>query len=319
MSAGHKEASESRNLPEPEIERFIAGLDSISDGELGVSLLVAYGEQVVPPLRRFLLWGRPKSVYVGRQRAVQVLGQLGAVSALIEYLLAEKQIPDPVLRYSEEAVENSAARELRLWQTEEVFDALLLVIRQRPLRGAVEAIGAFGRKEAVPALIECLEDDIARPSAEEALKLLRGMAIEDLITALRSPEPSAAHELPGSLLRRQSALRVLSAGALSLSQWERLRFLLYDRDPLLSVRAAGIALSVGQQFDTAFAVRALMDQLMASEWSVVAETEQVLVENYDRTCNAVASEIRNRRNVGTPESRKVLARLQAIVRKGEAA
>lgn len=317
MSSDQQKSSGIRSPSETEIEQIIAGLDSISEGELGVSMLVACGQRAVPLLRRFLLDGPPKSVYVGRQRAVTALGQLGAVTALMEYLTSEKRISDPVLRYSEEAVENSAARELQHWRTEEVFEALLQVIRRRPLRGAVEAIGTFQRKEAIPPLIECLEDDIARPSAEEALRLLRGIAIEALITTVRSPEPSALQELPGSLLRRQSALRVLAAGALSMKQWEKLRFLLYDRDPLLSVRAAGIAIEVGA--DIAVAIRALVNQLMASDWSVAAEAEQVLLENFDRTCNAVVSEIQNRRNADAPKSCKLLARLQAIVRKGEAA
>lgn len=319
MAALHKEAPEVRNLSESEIERLIAGLDSVSEGELGVSLLVACGERAVPPLRRFLLFGLPKSVYVGRQRAVQALGQLGAVSALIEYLTAEKRISDPVLRYSEEAVENSAARELQQWKTEVVFEALLEVVSLRALRGAVEAIGTFGRREAVPALIRHLEDDVARPAAEEALRLLRGMAIGDLIATVRSPEPSAARELPSSLLRRQSALKVLSAGALSVAEWEKLRFLIYDRDSLLSVRAGGIALTIGDQSDTDQSIRILVDELMVGDWGVVAEAEQILLENYVRTCCAIEAEMETHLNAQDLESRKLLARLRAIARRGETA
>ncbi len=319
MAALHKEALEARNLSESEIERLIAGLDSVSEGELGVSLLVVCGERAIPPLRRFLLFGSPKSVYVGRQRAVQALGQLGAVSVLIEYLTAEKWVSDPVLRYSEEAVENSAARELQRWKTEVVFEALLEVVSLRPLRGAVEAIGTFGRREAVPALIRHLEDDVARPAAEEALRQLRSMAIGNLIATVRSPEPSADHELPGSLLRRQSALKVLSAGALSIAEWERLRFLLYDRDPLLAVRAAGIALAVGDRLDTAPPIRILLNQLMAKDWSVAAEAEQCLLENYYHTCSAIESEIEKRMDACDLESMKLLPRLRAIARRGEAA
>lgn len=315
----HKEVSKFRNLSETEIERLIAGLDSISEGELGISMLVACGEHAVPPLRRFLLCGAPKSVYVGRQRAVKALSQLGAVSVLIEYLTAEKQIPDPVLRYSEEAVENSAARELQQWKTEEVFGALLQIISRRALRGAVEAIGTFGRKEAIPALIRHLEDDIARPAAEEALRLLRAEAVGDLIATVRSPEPSASRELPSSLLRRKSALKVLSAGALSMAEWEQLRFLMYDRDPLLSVRAAGIALNVRSPFDLPLAIRILVDQLIAADWSVAAEAEQSLLENYYRTCSAIESEIEKHLNAPDPESRKLLARLRSIARRGEVA
>lgn len=319
MAAFNKVAPEVRDLSEFEIERLIAGLDSVSEGELGVSLLVSCGERAAPPLRRFLLFGPPKSVFVGRQRAVKALGELGAVSVLLEYLTADKRISDPVLRYSEEAVENSAAHELQQWKTDEVFNALLQVISRRPLRGAVEAIGTYGRKEAVPALIRHLEDDIARPAAEEALRLLRGMAIGDLMAAVRSPEPSAARELPGSLLRRQSALKILSAGALSWTEWERLRFLIYDRDQLLSVRAAGIALNIGYQFDTALATRILVDRLIAADWSVAAEAEQSLLENYYRTCSAIEAEIESRMDACDLESRKLLPRLRAIARRGEAA
>lgn len=238
---------------------------------------------------------------------------------MIEYLTMEKQIPDPMLRYSEEAVENSAARELQQWKTDEVFSALLQVINRRPLRGAVEAIGTFGRKEAVPALIWHLEDDIARPAAEEALRLLSGLAVEDLIATVRSPEPSAARESPSSLLRRQSALKVLSVGALSIAGWARLRFLMYERDAFLLVRSAGIALTVGHQLDTALAIRILVDQLMASDWGVAGEAEQILLENYYRTCSAIEAEIENHLNARDLASRKLLARLLAIARRGEAA
>jgi HEAT repeat protein len=244
---------------------------------------------------------------------------LGAVSVLIEYLTAEKMISDPILRYSEEAVENSAARELQPWKTEEVFSALLQVIDRRPLRGAVEVIGTFGRQEAVPALIRHLEDDVARSAAEEALGLLRGAAVGELIATVRSPEPSAVHELHGSLRRRQSALKVLSEGVLSKAEWDQLHFLIFERDPLLSVRAAGMALAGCDRVDSARAIRILLGQLMASDWDVIGEAEQILVENYERTCSAIKSEIQSLLKARNLESRKLLARLRAIAQRGESA
>lgn len=319
MSALHKDDPNPQIFSESEIELLIAGLDSVTEGELGVSMLVACGERAVPSLRSFLLWGSPKSVYNGRQRAVKALCELGAASVLIEFLTAQKHIADPALRYSEEAVENTAARALEKWKTEEVFTALLQVIERRPLRGAVEAIGSFGRKEAVPALIRHLGDDVARPAAEEALMRLRGVAIDELIAAARSPEPSPEHELPGSLLRRQSALKVLSAGALSIPQWERLRILMYESDPLLSIRAAGIALAVGYRADTAIAIQILLDGLNARGWIVIVEAEELLLENYYSTCSAVEAEIELRLRTPDLRSRKLLPLLRAIVRHGEVA
>jgi hypothetical protein len=58
----HKEASGFRNFSEIGIKRLIAGLDSVSEGELGVSMLVACGEHAVPPLRQFLVCGSPRSI-----------------------------------------------------------------------------------------------------------------------------------------------------------------------------------------------------------------------------------------------------------------
>lgn len=318
MWAG-REASEFRTLSELEIERLIAGLDSISEGELGISMLVACGERAIPPLRRILLTGSPRSVFVGRQRAVKALSELGAVSALIEYLTEEKHISDPVLRYSEEAVENSAAHELGKWKTEQVFHVLLEIVNLRALRGAIEAIGTFGRKDAVPPLIRHLEDDVARPAAEEALRLLRPMAIEELIATVRSPEPSAVRELPSSLLRRRSALKVLSAGTLSRADWARLRFLVYDRDPFLSTRAAGIALTVGDPIDMTPSIRILVEQLIADDWSVAAEAEQNLLENFATTCSAIEAELKARRSARDLDSLKLKARLHSIAHRGEAA
>ena len=104
-----------------------------------------------------------------------------------------------------------------------------------------------------------------------------------------------------------------------MAQWERLRFLMHDRDPLLLVRAAGIVLAIGYRFDTARAIRILVDQLMNSDWGVVAEAEQSLLENYDHACSAIEAEIKFLLNARDLESRKLLARLRSIARRGEAA
>ena len=111
---------------------------------------------------------------------------------------------------------------------------------------------------------------------------------------------------------------MLSAGALSRTEWEQLRFLIYDRDQLLSVRAAGIALDIGYQFDSALAIRILLVQLMAADWGVAGEAEQILLENY-YPLSAIEAEIESRMDACDIESRKLLPRLRAIAQRGEAA
>jgi hypothetical protein len=58
MSAVNEKTAEFRNLSETEIERVIAGLGSISKGELGTRVLFSCVERDVPPLRRFPLPGQ---------------------------------------------------------------------------------------------------------------------------------------------------------------------------------------------------------------------------------------------------------------------
>jgi HEAT repeat protein len=319
MASVDKETSGFRNLSEDEIERLTNSLDSVAEGELGVAMLAACGKRAIPSLRRLLLQGSPKSVFIGRQRAVRALSELGAVSVLVEYVSAQKQISDPALRYSEEAVENTAARELAKWRTDGVFQTLLQVVEQRALPGAIETLGAFGRQEAIPALIQCLEDDVARPAALDALTKLRDIAVRELITAVRSPEPCSANEVPSSLLRRRAALAVLAGGKLSSSDWERLRFLMYETDPVLSVRGAGIGLSIGSQADSELATRNLLISLASPDWSVVIEAEELLLENFDVTCNAIEKELETRAMKSDLESQKLASVLRSLLRRGEAA
>jgi len=319
FSSQEQESLKRQSLSAEQVERLIVGLDSLVEGALGVSLLIACGEDAIPPLRRFLLFGSPRSIYVGRQRAVKALSGLNAASVLMEYLLLEKQIHDPIVRYSEEAVESTAARELAKWKTEEVFKALLTILKRKPLPGAVEAIGVFQRKEAVPGLIRCLEDDVARPLAEGALLALRELAKVELIATTRLPEPWASRELASSLLRRRSALRILVSGRVTAAEWEQLRFLMFDRDPTLSLRAAGLALAMAAQPDISLATRITIDRLCAKDWFVVAEAEQILLENFDLTCSAVETEITRQGQLHDVGSKKVVAILKAIARCGEAA
>jgi HEAT repeat protein len=319
MASIQKVTSEFRGESPSDIERMVAALESVRDGELALNTLVAQGERAIPSLRRFLLCGMPKSVYVGRQRAVLALSELNAVDVLIEYLIFPKQIADPALRYSEEAVENTAARELGKRQTEGAFRTLLHVIESRPLPGAIDAIGKYRRPEAVPLLIQHLGDDVARPVAESSLRELGSKAVPNLIDSVRSPEPSANSETPGSLRRRQSALRVLSDSEWTVLEWKQLRFLLYETDPLLSVLSAKMALHLRYAEDLPLALDVLIGGLSAEDWTVVAIAEEALLENYQTSCVALETAISQRAADSNVSSRKLLALLRSIVHRGEAA
>jgi len=133
-------------LTQAEIRRLVESLNSLQDGELAVDALIGCGQTAIPPLREFLLHGRPSVIYQPRQRAVRALAELGAKEVLVEYLRQRKLIADAALRFGEEAVENTAARALAAWKTDDVLQVLLRVARARKLPGVIEALGQFGRK-----------------------------------------------------------------------------------------------------------------------------------------------------------------------------
>ena len=194
---------------EAEIRRYVEELNSLKEGSAAVTKLIACGRSAIEPLRRYLLEGKPSVVYDSRRWAVETLAALGAKDVLLEYLQREKDIADPAVRMGEEAVESAAARELKRWPSEEVFQVLLGISRERCLPGVLEALGEFQRPEAVPCLVKALEDDVCRRTAEDALRKIGPAAEPDLIRPAITPRPDRRAEKPSSLMRRRSAVDCL--------------------------------------------------------------------------------------------------------------
>jgi len=78
---------------------------------------------------------------------VEALAQLGAKEVLLEYLSQKREIPDAVARFGEEAVENTAARALSKWRTDNVYLFLKDYAQKRMLSGVIEALGKFERRK----------------------------------------------------------------------------------------------------------------------------------------------------------------------------
>ncbi len=182
----------------------------------------------------------------------------GARDVLLEYLALEKQIADPVVRHAEDIVENTAARALAAWCSEDVVNALVKKLPMRRLPAAIETLGNFRRPELLPHYILALEDDSCRHSVEEAIAKLGEQAHAALIEATRTPHPSATAETPSSVCQRRSALRLLSHLRLSRPDWRELALALHERDPEISVRAGFVALLAAEPEDKHCAVRRLL-------------------------------------------------------------
>lgn len=282
-------------LIDNDIAKLIERLHALKEGEKVLAALVHCGHRAIEPLRRFLFDGRPSSVYHPRQRAVQALAALGAQDILIEYLTREKNIPDPIDRYGEEAVEGTAARLIGRWRTDTVYAVLLQLLRRKPLPGLIDAIGAFHRTEPIPELIACLGDSVCCTFAEEALRKVDQAAYRELLAAARRPEPSEEYESPSSLCRRRTVLRLLAELGVSADDWPHLSPLQDDRDPEIVIRACRIALAVPQENENILAVSRLVGMLCDVPWFLRIEMEDWLVDRFERTMAVIEKEMTTRR------------------------
>jgi hypothetical protein len=212
----------------------------------------------------------------------------GRPPALCDYLLRQKDIRDPELRLAEEAVENTAARELGHSQSEESFHVLRAVATSRKLPGAVEALAQFRRADAAPVLVAALESDFCRSAAADGIRLIRVAAVPYLIDSVRSPEPSRAEENPSSLRRRRAALRLLAEKEVDASCWPSLEFLLNESDEWLQSCAAKIAFRLN---GSETALRSLLRHLTSNDWVLVDDIAQFLREYMSAARGVIVEEL----------------------------
>jgi hypothetical protein len=181
------------------LAQAIARLTSLHDGDLGVSEVVAFGKAAVPALRALLFQREPSGLFQIRCRAVEALAALRAYDVLVDFLYHHEPASDPIESLGDDAVINAVAQGLKALHDERVF-RLLLNLAQRPaLTGVIDALSAYPRVEAIPALIAALEDDASRGSAEAGLVKLGRTARRALIISAGQRQPSSGCESESSL------------------------------------------------------------------------------------------------------------------------
>ncbi len=282
-----------RDYTDEEIRSFVGDLESLQGGDLTVSLLVGCGQRAIAPLREFLLQGRPRGIFQPRQRAVEALAQLGAKDVLMEYLSQRRQIEDAVVRFGEEAVENTAARELARWLTDDVYEFVRHQAEQRMLVGLIDTLGEFGRPETAPVLVRALEDDVCRPAAETVLSHIASQVKPVLLAAARR-DSAAEHEWPAQLSRRRKVLSILSDLQITLDDWEQMRPLLKDDDLEVAVTAARIALAAAPGAEKVEAATFLIRSFTRAPSFQQIQIHECLDRHYDMVRDLVAAEIEKR-------------------------
>jgi hypothetical protein len=305
-----------REFTDEEIESLARDLETLRGGSMAAAALVGCGARAIPPLRRFLLQGRARGTFQPRQWAIETLAQLGAKDVLMEYLEKPLQIEDPVVRFGEDAVRSTAARELARWPTDDVFHCLTRVGLDHLLPGVVEALGSFRRTESIPYFLWALGDGVCRSYAEEAIRGLGVVARPFLVDAAGARNPSVEEESPSSLQRRRWVLRILSDLKVSGQNWTRLRELVEEDDPEIVITTARIGLEVVPMPDRWRAVHRLIEMLPRANWFLRTEARAALADHFDIAHEAVEDEIMRRMNSEKKEQAlDVVLRLLVNLRK----
>ncbi len=283
-----------RDFTNEEIRSFVADLESLPSGDLTVALLVGCGERAIAPLREYLLEGVPRGIFQPRQRAVEALGRLGAKSVLFEYLSQKRSISDAEVRFGEEAVENTAARCLGEWRTEEVYEFLKELTGRRMLPGAIEALGRFERTDAADTFVRALGDDVCRPAADEALSRIAAN-VKPVLVRAALPKTEEAEEKPSERRRRRGVVKVLSELTFTAAEWNELRPLLGDRDKEIALAAAEIAADCAPPEERKEAARFLTRSLERAHWFTQIRIQDCLRRNYSFLRDVLAEELAERR------------------------
>ena len=248
-------------LDDQAIEDLVRGLDNLY-WNLQVQIdILKLGERAVPALVRFLL-SPPSQFPEGRVLAAEALGHLGGESAfhgLLKALDPQRfEGLEPILRLSEEDVQNAVARQLARIGDRRAVPVLLDALRMLYLVGAAEALVQFHEAEALPWLVEGLEDAFKRNRFSQAILDMGGTAIPSLIATLEQRRMYYYdEELLPSIERRAEALRLL--GLLHATQAaQRIRTALCDQYEKVRTEAALALVAVEERDLVLEAVPALM-------------------------------------------------------------
>lgn len=257
------------------LESWIGALDSLIDGELAMSMLVAAGDRAVPYLEHFLLTGAPRTIALPRCRAVHALGELGAYSPLIFYFREYDPPSDAEVLFAEDAVRTAVARELMRWKSEEVLHVLMEAVQQRATSGLVLAMGEFHRTETVPQLFHVLEDDFCREEAKDALRKVAESAQQYAILMIRKATDTTFYGV-SALYRRRATLQLLEEFGVSESEWQDLRQFLSEPDADIIIATARIGFRIGSSSDQQRITEALFRVSEHVNWAQEGDIETLL-------------------------------------------
>jgi hypothetical protein len=276
-------------VPSREMEKLIAALDSLVDGEAAAERLVAMGPPAIPWLEHYLLDGLSRTIARPRCRAVHALGELGAQQVLLSYFRQHRHPADPAVLFAEDAVRSSAAEELAKHPSEEVYEVVLDAAQERITGGLIRALSDFGRAESVPVLFSALDDDLCREDARAALRKMPVQARAFAALVVRGRH-AASVQMALSLHLRRATLQLLRELGADAEDWPVLREYLEDSDADSVIAAAGIGFALGAAADYPVIIDTLFRISSHLNWAQEDEVTRLL-EGYPEQARAAADRL----------------------------
>lgn len=195
-----------------EVWALVARLNNLHEIFRVQGEILFHGAMAVEPLAALLL-SPPSPFPQPRVAAAECLGIIGgerAIDALIRVLdYTDLRAIGPVQRLAEETVRNAAARQLGRFSLPRVVAALLAALKHDHLIEAGVALAQRGDERAIPYLLECLEDDVKKEKATEALRHFGHAVVPFLRDALCQPRLVEGMEPPVSQERRVRVAELL--------------------------------------------------------------------------------------------------------------
>jgi HEAT repeat protein len=230
--------------------------------------LSALGDKGVGPLSEFL--NSPPEVVpharVAAVRALSLIGTASALQALKAALFAhELKGIDPVQAQSEYVVKNAAIEELlrKGWSTQADF---LEAFRRYRLPAAINAILKYRVFDAIPLLIDALEDDVIATRVAEALRQLGEASIPALLEALSIRHLSG--EIESRVSRQRRILVASTLGEIGSKAVEpNLMRIREDIDPTLAGVAIAALMKLGFSPISLKEAEILLKGALSHEWA----------------------------------------------------
>ncbi len=261
-----------------ELDQLITRLRDLHDGERAFFEVIQTGPAAIPALEA-VVREEPQSVFAHRCLAADALAAIGgpdAWSALLRALedLSARHVPAS-LAIAEDAVVDRIAVHLGASGDPRVPEALLAALAARPRGEVARALGRLHEERAIPMLIACLDDDLAREGAMEALRSFGDAAGEALARKLVPGDAASTYEAPHLTAGRVAAAELLGdipspAAAQALSR------ALDDPSPQVR-RASALAFATSKMPAPDAAIPVLIEALDHPDWLTAKPVIDALV------------------------------------------